>query len=109
MLTRDFCKWLLSDPATLQIEKLVRYTWTPDELFFQVLIMNSLYRNSLAQHYGREIIWPRDTPSPKILGMEDYERLSASPALFARKFDELVDRQVLVSLARDHGYQVPAR
>ena len=33
----------------------------------------------------------------------------ASPALFARKFDELMDRDVLVSLARDHGYEVPTR
>ena len=108
MLTRNFCEWLLSTLLTQQIEKLVKYTWNPDELFFQVLVMNSPYRNLLAEHYGREIIWSVGTASPKTLCMEDYERLSASAALFARKFDQSVDRQVLVSLARDHGYQVPA-
>jgi hypothetical protein len=109
MLTRDFCEWFLSNQITNEIARRVKYTWNPDELFFQTLVMNSPYRNSLAEHYGREIIWPGDTASPKTLCMEDYERLSASPGLFARKFDEAVDRQVLVSLARDHGYQVPAR
>jgi hypothetical protein len=109
MLTRDFCEWLLSASITKQVEKLVRYTWNPDELFFQVLVMNSPYRNLLTEHYGREIIWPGGVSSPKTLGMEDYERISASPALFARKFDESVDRQILVSLARDHRYLMPAR
>lgn len=108
MLTHDFCEWLLSNPITWRIERRVKYTWTPDELFYQALVMNSVYENSLAEHFGREIIWPGRTGSPKTLGMEDYERLSASSALFARKFDESVDREVLVSLARDHGYKVPA-
>jgi hypothetical protein len=109
MLSRDFCEWLVSSRVTSQIEKLIKYTWTPDELFFQALIMNSPYRNSLAEHYGREIIWSGNTASPKTLCMEDYERLSASPGLFARKFDESVDRQILLCLARDYGHKVPAR
>jgi hypothetical protein len=108
MLTRDFCEWLMSDPIAGKIEKLVKYTWNPDELFFQALVMNSAYRNSLAEYYGREIIWPGGTASPKTLGMEDYDLLLASSALFARKFDESVDRQVLVSLAHEHGHRVPA-
>jgi hypothetical protein len=108
MLTCDFCKWLVSDPITKKIATSVKYTWIPEELFFQVLIMNSPYRDLRAEHYGREIIWPGGTVSPKTLRMEDYERLSASPGLFARKFDELVDREVLVSLARDYGYEAPA-
>jgi hypothetical protein len=108
MLTRGFCEWLLSNPVVGQAERLVKYTWTPDELFFQVVVMNSTYQSLLAEHYGREIIWPRGKSSPKTLTMEDYQRLSASSALFARKFDQREDRQILVSLARDHGYHVPA-
>jgi hypothetical protein len=107
MITRDFCEWLLSNRLTAQIGAAVKYWWNPDELFFQALVMNSPYRNTLTEHYGREIIWPGGTASPKTLTMEDYERLSASPALFARKFDEAVDRQILVSLACDHRYQIP--
>jgi Core-2/I-Branching enzyme len=109
MLARDFCEYVLSSPVTRTVKKLMRYTWNPDELFFQALIMNSGYRNSLVEHYGREIVWASRTASPKTLGMEDYDLLSASSALFARKFDEAVDREILVSLAHDHGYQVPAR
>jgi hypothetical protein len=40
--------------------------------------------------------------------MGDYDRLSASEALFERKFDDSADRQVLEHLARDHGYRVLA-
>lgn len=108
MLTREFCAWLLSSPIPAQVERLVKYTLTPDEIFFQVVVMNSTYQKLLAGHYGREIIWPGGTSSPKTLTMQDYERLSTSSALFARKFDQLQDRQILVSLARDHGYHVPA-
>ena len=109
MLTRDFCEWLLSHQIANRIARRAKYIWNPDEVFFQTLVMNSPYRNSLVEHYGREIIWPGGSASPKTLCMEDYGRLSSSPALFARKFDESVDRRVLVSLARDHGYQVPAQ
>lgn len=107
MLTRDFCEWLLSNRLTAQIGAAAKYWFNPDELFFQALVMNSPYRNTLTDHYGREIIFQGGAASPKTLTMEDYERLSASPALFARKFDEVVDRQILVSLACDHGYQIP--
>jgi len=108
MLTRNFCEWLLSNDITRKIASCVKYLWSPDELFFQALIMNSPFRNDLAEDYGREIIWPGGTASPKTLCMEDHNLLLASSALFARKFDEVVDRQILVSLARDHGYRVPA-
>jgi hypothetical protein len=103
MLTRDFCRWLLRSPTRRRIEKLVKYTWNPDELFFPTLIMNSPHRDLRTEDFGREIIWP----GPKTLRMEDYERLSASQALFARKFDDSVDQEVLVHLASDNGYRVP--
>jgi hypothetical protein len=109
MLTREFCEWMLSDPIAVEAERLVKYTWMPEEVFFQVVVMNSSYQDLLAEHYGRAIIWPGGQSRPKTLTMEDYERLSASSALFARKFDHRQDRQILVSLARDHGYHVPTR
>jgi hypothetical protein len=104
IFARDFCKWLLSEPITKRLATLVKYTWNPDELFFQSLIMNSPYRNSRTDQSGREMIWIAGSASPKILRIEDYERLSMSPALFARKFDESVDRQILINLAYDHGF-----
>jgi hypothetical protein len=108
MLTRDFCQWLLTDPMAKRIERLVKFTSNPDEIFFQALIMNSPYRDLRTKDYGREIIWPGPySPHPQTLRMEQYHRLSATPALFARKFDDSVDRELLVHLARDHGHRVP--
>lgn len=109
MLTRHFCEHILSSPFTHKMKTLMRYTWNPDELFFQAVAMNSEYGESLTEHYGREIVWLDGSASPKTLGMEDYDLLGASSALFARKFDETVDQQILLSLAHDHGHQVPAR
>lgn len=109
IVTRDFCRWVLTDGMTKRIEELVKYTWNPDELFLSALIMNSPYRDLRTSHlqpdFGHEIIWP----GPKTLRMEDYDRLAASNALFARKFDETVDRQVLVRLAGELGFPVHGR
>lgn len=107
ILSREFCEWLVAEPITKRLATLVKYTWNPDELFFQSLIMNSPYRNLRGDHCGREIVWMPGFSSPKILGIDDYEQLCVSPAFFARKFDETIDCQILVDLAHDHGFRTP--
>ena len=84
----------------------MQFTWNNDELFFQALAVNSRYKDSLAKHYGRYIVWD-GSANPKALVMDDYDRLSSSPALFARKFDEAVNRDIQVFLARDCGDEMP--
>jgi hypothetical protein len=71
----------------------------PSEHFVQTVVANSPFRDRLSRvdaaavkgvHY---IDWDRG--SPKVLGVEDFERLIASHALFARKFDVAEDSAIL--------------
>ena len=69
-----------------------------DELFLQSLILNSDFKNRLAQKdlnqegstaFKRLIDWKRG--SPYVFRMGDYDLLMSSDCFFARKFDENVD------------------
>jgi hypothetical protein len=104
MLTRDFCQWLADDPLTKRVARQVQYIVSPDEVFFQALIMNSPFKDLRTEDSYRFVIWP----GPKTLRSEDYENILLSNCLFARKFDETVDREILSRLASDLGYSVPS-
>lgn len=108
MFTQEFCRWMLASPLTRRVKRLIKYTWGPDELFFQVLTMNSSRRADLTEHCRREMTWRPGTSSPITYTMRDYDHLSSSAAFFARKFDHHIDREILARLARDHGYPIPA-
>jgi Core-2/I-Branching enzyme len=107
MLTRDFCQWVVSDRVPKKLTRWLRFAQNPDELFFQAAIMNGPFRDLRTEDCGRMDIWPIVPPRPKVLDIGDYEALSSSSALYARKFDELTDREVLVRLATDCGYPIP--
>ena len=66
----------------------------PDEIFFQTLVMNSPYRDTVVDANLRYIDWSTD-PGPAILGIGDLAKLTSSGMLFARKFDQTVDREIL--------------
>lgn len=67
-------------------------TLTPDESFFQTILLNHSQLN-IFNGNERYISWDRGTPS--ILGIQDLENLITSDRHFARKFDIKVDTQVL--------------
>jgi hypothetical protein len=71
-----------------------RHVLIPDELFFQTLIMNSPLRDTVVNDNLRYLDWSRE-PAPAILGVADVPRMLASGKLFARKFDETIDADVL--------------
>ena len=83
MLTREFCRWVSEAPVRTRISRYLRGLLLSDELLMQTLVANSPWRDRLADHYGRAIVWP----GPKVLSLDDLPRLRETPALFARKFD----------------------
>lgn len=103
MLSRDFCAWAVSSETARRLASRLRFTISPDETFFQALLMNGPFAATRANGCGREVIWP----GPKVLRFEDAERLGASANLFARKFDQEVDRDILVWLADRNGHPIP--
>ena len=66
----------------------------PDELFFQTIVMSSHLRETVENENLRYIDWSRE-PAPAVLGRGDLDAMLASGKLFARKFDETVEPEVL--------------
>lgn len=95
-LTNDFIGWVLAhvrdNPAYL---RRYRHSRCADEIFFQTLLLSSPFAKQAQDLTLRYIEWC-DGPHPRTLGKEDYEKMFAGgDRLFARKFDEQVDRQII--------------
>ena len=73
------------------------HTLSPSELFFQTLILNSSFADSVVNDHRLYLEW-RGGSSPATFTMADLDTLVASDALFARKFDAAVDPHVLDAL-----------
>jgi hypothetical protein len=73
----------------------------PDEIFFQTLLLNSPLAGTLVNDDLRYIDWKDpEAGSPGILTTGDFEQIVGSGKLFARKFDETVDHEILDLLDR---------
>ena len=88
-------KFLIDNPNYMDDYK---YSICSDEHFYQIILMNSKFKNSIANDNLRYIEWFEEKSSPKTLTIEDYEKLRNSNKLFARKFDTEVDREVITLL-----------
>jgi hypothetical protein len=71
-----------------------RHVDIPDELFFQTILLNSAEAERCVDFRLHHTEWSR-TPAPAILTVDDYPQLVSSSCLFARKFDQEVDGEVL--------------
>lgn len=80
MLTRAFCESMTPDDIHA-IGSELRFTYCPDETFFQCMVMRKGAPWTLA--LARFVVWP----GPKTLTEADLPAMLASDALFARKFD----------------------
>lgn len=70
------------------------HTICADEHFFQTLILNSPFKDSVINNTLREIQWDGGA-NPRVYRMEDYYLLCDSSALFARKFDSDLDNEII--------------
>lgn len=66
----------------------------PDECYFQSVFCNSAELTISADNF-RFIDWISGPYYPKLLTMDDFERLEESPSHFARKFDARIDGEVV--------------
>lgn len=98
-ITHNFAKYVVS--KELQIKKVFNRTICCDEVFLQTLLMNSEFKNNIYYHeldgnyisIMRKIDWDRG--NPYIWKKEDYEELINSDFLFARKFSEEKDEEIV--------------
>jgi hypothetical protein len=108
VLSRETCAWITTSPLTRRYLAFLKNVQTPDEFFFQNLLMQGLGTARLANGYRHFIVWPGGSPSPETLTMAHAEALLASPMWYARKFDEAVDALILARLAQCIGADLPA-
>ncbi len=108
ILSHATCAWLQSSPLTRRYREFLRHTQTPDEFFFQNLILNTSFPDRLADGNRHFTAWSGTSASPETVTMAMADQLLASPMWYARKFDETVDRDVLALLARHIGAPLPA-
>lgn len=89
------------------IEKIFKYTICCDEVFLQTLVHNSKFRDQLYhEEYDnspnaivRLIDWSRG--NPYVFKKEDFEEIKASKMLWARKFDCMVDSEIISLIQRE--------
>ena len=100
IFSRAFCEWLCEDGPQVQAAKAYfSRTKIPDEMLMQTLILNSPFAETVDRDHKREVEFDDGSPNPIIYTSSDLDRLKASPAFFARKFDIEVDADVLNALA----------
>jgi Core-2/I-Branching enzyme len=102
--------WALSADAVRYIDRFARdnasvmrffeHTLIADELFVHTVLLNSPLRDQVVNESIHYVDWPGGV-HPKTLRAEDFPRLRESGKLFARKFDERVDPEVLDLIDRD--------
>lgn len=98
MLTRDCCSFICNSTEVKKFEDYYKNTLIADESFFQTVLMNTSYRGILIDDDKRAIVWIPDGDiklRPKTFTLSDYSFLSLSDSLFARKFDDNIDNEII--------------
>jgi hypothetical protein len=76
-------------------ERFFNYVYIPDEIFFQTILLNSIFKDRIVNDDLRFIEFSEYKGHPAILGKNDFERILKTDNLFARKFDTTIDSDVL--------------
>lgn len=85
-----------------KIERYFRHTFLSDETFYQTLVGSSRFADTVDQDFRRYVDWTNPNPTPpRILEMEDYDKVVASTALFARKMDPVRSAELLDRIDRE--------
>jgi len=81
----------------------LKYTWCPEEFYFQSILLNSPYKENIVSNNLRYIDWSsRNGSHPAILDESDYDRVLRSPQLFARKIEQPVSNKLIQKLINMH-------
>ncbi len=75
-----------------------KHTGCSDELYIQSVLLNSPLKAEMVNEIYRFFDWGDKGKSPKILTSEDFPKIAASNAWFARKLDINIDSQLMDKL-----------
>lgn len=109
ILSRKFCEFVSYSTEVERFKEFYKNTLIADEGFFQTVIMNTSYKSVIVNDDKRTIDWiPMGTIKlrPRDFTIHDANFLMSNQDLFARKFDETIDGDIL-SLLEVHLLQQP--
>lgn len=98
ILSRDCCSFICTSSEVKKFENYYKNTLIADESFFQTVLMNANFAGQIINDDKRAIIWIPDGDiklRPKTFAADDLGFLTAGSNLFARKFDDSVDHQII--------------
>lgn len=78
-----------------------KHTRCADEIFFQTIICNYVEGVELQNKSLRYVDWVTGPETPRVLRMEDYEKLKATDCLFARKVNYEIDANIIDKIYND--------
>ena len=84
---REFPKW----------RSFYKYTFCAEESIIQTILLNSERKKYIVNQNLRYIDWNASNP-PKVLIIEDYDKIDKSKVLFCRKVDGLLSKELLAKL-----------
>ena len=111
IVTRGFCEFVCHDPSIDRYKKFYQNTLIADEGFFQTVMMNCVVESEIVSDDLRMIDWIADGDiklRPRTYQHADAVELKGSANLFARKFDQTVDGEILSVLERHLSNQTVA-
>jgi hypothetical protein len=106
ILTRTCCEFICNSTEVKKFETYYFNTLIADESFFQTVLMNTSFDGILVDDDKRAIIWIPDGDiklRPKTFTKNDFGFLQTGDHLFARKFDDNVDGQIINDIADQYN------
>ncbi|MES2457710.1 MAG: beta-1,6-N-acetylglucosaminyltransferase [Bacteroidota bacterium] len=83
-----------------------KFSWGSDEFLIQSILYNSSFKETIVNDNLRYIDWSEGKASPKLLTLLDKNDIDKSPAFFARKFNFIVDNQILEYLEQKNSVTI---
>lgn len=109
ILTRNCCEFICNNSEVQKFEDYYINTLIPDESFFQTVLMNTSFTGILINDDKRAIIWIPDGDiklRPKTFTNDDYNFLKYGENLFARKFDDNIDPNIINKLKPQYNVDI---
>lgn len=85
-----------------RIERYFRHTFLSDETFYHTIVGSSPFAANVDNDFRRYVDWTNANPTPpRIMEMEDYDKVVASTAQFARKVDPVRSAEFMARIDRE--------
>ena len=109
-LTRECLEYAMGYAAEHpRFMKAFDHSFCAEEIFFQTVLMNSPFRDSIVNDDRRFIVWEfRDGNNPATLDERDYDSATASPAFFMRKVAYPQSERLVEAIDRFAGGASPS-